>query len=302
MENIKIFKSGFIALMGRPNSGKSTLMNCVIGEQLSVVTPLPQTTRQNLKGIYTTDSMQLVFVDTPGIHKGKYVFNDSMIQEVQNVIKEKGLDVVCYLVDVSREFGEEEDTVASIIGSAGVQTVIVFNKIDINKKYEDVKRSFFEKYPQFKDLPNICISANNEKAKEQFLNLVDPFIPPGPQYFDQDDMTDANMRFFASEYIRKQIILNTKDEVPHAVFVEIESYKEHGDTHIIQAVIHVETTGQRGIIVGKGGAGITRIRKAAAKELEKLIQAKVQLTCHIKVTPKWRDNERFLKFMGMPVK
>lgn len=302
MENIKIYKSGFIALMGRPNSGKSTLMNCVIGEQLSVVTPLPQTTRQNLKGIYTTDSMQLIFVDTPGIHKGKYVFNDSMIHEVQNVIKEKGLDVICYMVDVSREFGEEEDTVASIIGSAGVQTIIVFNKIDINKKYEDVKKAFFEKYPQFKDLPAICISANSEKAKEQFLKVVEPFIPPGPQYFDQDDMTDANMRFFASEYIRKQIILNTKDEVPHAVFVEIESYKEHGDTHIIQAVIHVETTGQRGIIVGKGGAGITRIRKAAAKELEKLVQAKVQLTCHIKVTPKWRDNEGFLKFMGMPVK
>jgi GTPase len=302
MENIKIYKSGFIALMGRPNSGKSTLMNCVIGEQLSVVTPLPQTTRQNLKGIYTTDSMQLVFVDTPGIHKGKYVFNDSMIHEVRNVIKEKGLDVICYMVDVSREFGEEEDTVASIIGSAGVQTIIVFNKIDINKKYEDVKSAFFEKYPQFKDLPNICISANNEKAKEQFLKVVEPFIPPGPQYFDQDDMTDANMRFFASEYIRKQIILNTKDEVPHAVFVEIESYKEHGDTHIIQAVIHVETTGQRGIIVGKGGAGITRIRKAAAKELEKLVQAKVQLTCHIKVTPRWRDNESFIKFMGMPVK
>jgi GTP-binding protein Era len=301
MENIKIFKSGFIALMGRPNSGKSTLMNCVIGEQLSVVTPLPQTTRQNLKGIYTTDSMQLVFVDTPGIHKGKYVFNDSMINEVRNVIREKGLDVICYMVDVSREFGEEEDIVASIIGSAGVQTIIVFNKIDINKKYEDVKNAFFEKYPQFKDLPNICISANSEKAKKQFLNVVEPFIPPGPQYFDQDDMTDANMRFFASEYIRKQIILNTKEEVPHAVFVEIESYKEHGDTHIIQAVIHVETTGQRGIIVGKGGTGITRIRKAAAKELEKLVQAKVQLTCHIKVTPKWRDDERFLRFMGMPV-
>jgi len=302
MDNIKIYKSGFIALMGRPNSGKSTLMNCVIGEQLSVVTPLPQTTRQNLKGIYTTDSMQLVFVDTPGIHKGKYVFNDSMIHEVRSVIKEKGLDLICYMVDVSREFGEEEDTVASIIGTAGVQTIIVFNKIDINKKYEDVKRTFFDKYPQFKDLPTICISANSEKAKDQFLKVVEPFIPPGPQYFDQDDMTDANMRFFASEYIRKQIILNTKDEVPHAVFVEIESYKEHGDTHIIQAVIHVETTGQRGIIVGKGGAGITRIRKAAAKELEKLAQAKVQLTCHIKVNPRWRDNESFIKFMGMPVK
>jgi len=288
--------------MGRPNSGKSTLMNTILGEQLSVVTPLPQTTRQNLKGIYTTDDMQLVFVDTPGIHKGKYAFNDSMIREVHTVIKEQGLDLICYLVDVSREFGDEEDNVASIISQSGTKAVIVFNKIDVNVKYEDVTRLFFDKYPVFKGTPYICISANSVSAREMFLKTVDPFIPEGPEYFDPEDLTDASMRFFASEYIRKQIILNTSDEVPHAVFIEIESYKEHAESHEIQATIHVETIGQRGIIVGKGGAVITKIRKAAAKELEKLVGARVSLTCHIKVTPRWRDNERFLRGMGMPVK
>lgn len=302
MKKDNVYKSGFIALMGRPNSGKSTLMNSVLEEQLSVVTPLPQTTRQNLKGIYTTDDMQLVFVDTPGIHKGKYAFNESMIREVHNVIAEKGLDLICYMVDVSREYGEEEDNVAQIISKSGTKTVIVFNKIDINKKYEEAVSAFFGKYPMFKESPYICISASAKDAKEKFLKLVGPFIPEGPQYFDPEDLTDANMRFFAAEYLRKQIILNTSDEVPHAVFIEIDSYKEHDSCHEVQATIHVETTGQRGIIVGKGGTLITKIRKAAAKELEKLTGAKVSLTCHIKVTPKWRDNERFLKTMGMPVK
>jgi len=302
MTNKKTFKSGFIALMGRPNSGKSTLMNTVLGEQLSVVTPLPQTTRQNLKGIYTTGDMQLVFVDTPGIHKGKYVFNDSMIQSVRSVIAEKGLDLICYMVDVSREFGEEEDTVASIISNAATPTLVVFNKVDVDAKVDEVKAAFYEKYPAFKNAQSIAISAISDTAKDQFLKAVEPFIPEGPQYFDPDDMTDANLRFFAAEYIRKQIILNTQDEVPHAVFVEIESYKELPDCHEIQATIHVETTGQRGIIVGKGGAIITKVRKAAARELEKLVQTKVKIACHIKITPKWRDNERFLRFMGMPLK
>lgn len=293
------FKSAFVALMGRPNSGKSTLMNTILGEQLSVVTPLPQTTRQNLKGVYTTDSMQLVFVDTPGIHKGKYVFNESMINEVHKVIEEQGLDLICYLVDVTRDFGVEEDTVASIIQKSKVKTLLIFNKIDANKKSEAAKELFFSKYPYYRDLPQISLSAIDSKSKEIFLKAVEPFIPEGPQYFDPDDLTDANLRFFAAEYIRKHIILNTKDEVPHAVFVEIESYKELEDHHEIVATIHVETTGQRGIIVGKGGSLITKIRKAAAHDMEELVQTKVKMTCHIKVTPKWRDNERFLRFMGM---
>lgn len=298
----KNFKSAFVALMGRPNSGKSTLMNTILGEQLSVVTPLPQTTRQNLKGMYTTDSMQLVFVDTPGIHKGKYAFNESMIREVHRVIAEQALDLICYLVDVTREFGEEESIVASIISKSKTKTLIVFNKIDVNQKADEVVNLFFEKFPDFKGTPHISLSAIKPDSKDLFLKAIDPFVPEGPQYYDPEDLTDASLRFFAAEFIRKQIILNTTDEVPHAVFVEIESYKESPDLHDISATIHVETVGQRGIVVGKGGAIINKIRKTAMREMEKLVHAKVKITCHIKVTPKWRDNEGFLRFMGLPAK
>lgn len=302
MEKQTPFRSAFIALIGRPNSGKSTLLNTVLEEQLSVVTPLPQTTRRNLRGILTTSDRQLIFVDTPGIHQGKHVFNESMIKEARTIIQERGIDLICYLVDLSREFGAEESVVAQMVASSGINTLVVFNKIDAVESAQKVIEHFYENFPAFKDKPSVKISANSSDARELFLAAVDPFISEGPCYFDPEEMTDANLRFFAAEYIRKQIILNTREEVPHASFVEIESYKENEDRHRIEATIHVETTGQRGIIVGKGGTVITRIRKNAEKEMAKLVQMPVSISCHIKVSPKWRDNESFLRFMGLPVK
>jgi GTP-binding protein Era len=302
MQNQKTFKSAFVALIGRPNSGKSTLMNTVLQEQLSVVTPLPQTTRRNLKGILTTDDFQLVFVDTPGIHQGKHVFNQSMIKEARTVLEEQGIDIICYIVDLSRKFGEEETSIANMISNSTENILIVFNKIDLVDAPEKKIQHFFELFPQFSKLPRIQISANLPEARKKILDALDPFLSEGPCYFDPEELTDANLRFFAAEFIRKQIILNTREEVPHACFVEIESYKEEQDKHRINATIHVETSGQRGIIVGKGGSVITRIRKNAEKEMASLVQMPVSITCHIKVSPKWRDNEGFLKHMGLPVK
>ena len=296
------FRSAFIALVGRPNSGKSTLMNTILEEQLSVVTPLPQTTRRNLRGIYTTEHMQLVFVDTPGIHKGKHAFNESMIREAQHVLAKQEVDLICYLVDLSREFGDEEGTVSDLVLSSGMAVVVIFNKVDMVEKPEQVIQKFYERYPRFQDVPSIKISANEPSAKEQFLSLVHPFIPEGPQYFDPEELTDSSLRFFAAEYIRKQIILNTREEVPHATFVEIESYRETPDRHEIDATIHVETIGQRGIIVGKGGTVITRIRKGAQQDLRHLVHVPVKITCHVKISPKWRDNENFLRLMGIPIR
>ncbi len=302
MQNKNSFRSAFIALIGRPNSGKSTLMNTVLEEQLSVVTPLPQTTRRNLRGILTTDNLQLIFVDTPGIHQGKHVFNQSMIKQASSVVQEQGIDIICYIVDLSREFGQEEASIAEMISGVNVNTILVFNKIDIVENPEKKIHQFYELFPQFSNTPQIQISANSSEAKKKFLDALDPFLAEGPCYFDPDEITDANLRFFAAEYIRKQIILNTREEVPHACFVEIESYKEDEDRHRIDATIHVETTGQRGIIVGKAGSVITRIRKNAEKEMSSLVQMPVSITCHIKITPKWRDNEGFLRLMGLPVK
>lgn len=296
------FKSAFIALIGRPNSGKSSLMNTILGEQLSVVTPLPQTTRQSIKGIYTTDALQLIFVDTPGIHKGRHTFNEVMINEAQKAVSEKGVDVICYLVDLSRSFGEEEKIVADLVSQSGITTIIIFNKVDITKDCDKTISGFFELFPDLKRFPSMKISAIHSDAKSLFLNQVEKLIPHGPCYYDPDEMTDANLRFFAADYLRKHIILSTRDEVPHASFVEIESYREEEKQHTIDATIHVETVGQRGIIIGKGGSVIRRIRKKAEQDMEKLLHIPVKLRVHIKITPKWRDNESFLRMQGIKVK
>ena len=288
------FRSGFVALIGRPNSGKSTLLNAVLGEELSAVTPMPQTTRRRMKGIYTTDELQIVFVDTPGIHKGKHQLNQTMLREAEGATTEGGLDCICYLVDLSREYGEEESEVARIALAARAPLLIVFNKTDICSSLEAQKAKFFALYPAFAKAPSIELSAVDRKAKARFLAALLPFIKEGPKFFDGESLTDANLRFFAAEFLRKHIILNTREEVPHAVFVEIDYYREMPLRHDVGATIHVETTGQRGIIIGKKGALLTKIRAAAEKELRRLAGCPVSIACHIKVSPNWRDNKSFL--------
>ncbi|MDR2729108.1 MAG: GTPase Era [Chitinispirillales bacterium] len=292
------FKSAFIALAGRPNSGKSTLMNTVLQEQISIVTSLPQTTRRNIRGIYTTDEMQLVFIDTPGIHKGKHTFNELMLTEAQGALC-AGADLICYMVDLSRDFGEEESVCAAAVSGAGNSTpvLVVFNKTDRCRDTESKINSFLSRFPEFKSYPRITISAVDPRSKKVFLDTLLPFINEGPKYFDDDSLTDASMRTLAAEFIRKQVILNTREEVPHAVFVEIESYKETDAGHKITAAIHVETDGQKAIVIGKRGALIEKIKKDARREIETLAGVRVSLKAHIKITPNWRNDNAFLRSM-----
>ncbi len=295
--NEKPFKSAFIALFGRPNSGKSTLMNTVLQEQISIATSLPQTTRQNIRGIYTTPNTQLVFIDTPGMHKGgKHTLNAVMREQAVSAVT-SGMDVVCYLVDLSRDFGDEEKDCAECVASASVPILIVFNKIDICENPDAKINTFLSTYKQFEKSPHIKLSAVDPKSKDIFLTAVDPLVPPGPMYFDEESLTDAPMRTIAAEFIRKQIIINTREEVPHAVFVEIESYKETPQKHEIVAGIHVETIGQKGIVIGPGGALIEKIKRFAKKDIEKLIGTRISLKLHVKVTPQWRDDDNFLRVM-----
>jgi GTP-binding protein Era len=294
--NEKTFRSAFIALFGRPNSGKSTLMNTVLQEQVSIATPLPQTTRQNIRGIYTSTDMQLVFVDTPGMHKGRHALNGLMREQAVSAVT-SGMDLVCYLVDLSRDFGDEEKDCAECVTGASVPVLIVFNKIDICENPGEKIKSFLSTYPQFEKSPNVKLSAVATTSKDIFLTAVDPLIPPGPMYFDGESLTDASMRTIAAEFIRKQIIINTREEVPHAVFVEIESYKETAQKHEIVAGIHVETIGQKGIIIGSGGALIEKIKRFARKDIERLAGTRVSLKLHVKVTPQWRDDNNFLRTM-----
>lgn len=296
------FKSAFIALVGRPNSGKSTLLNTILGESLSIVTSMPQTTQKNMRGIYNGEGYQLVFVDTPGFHKGKHALNKAMFKQCKRMFSDKGIDILCYLVDLSRPFGEEEDEIAKIVESLKISVCIVFNKTDLCPSVDETIKSFFSRYPELATLQYISICATSKLAKDKFLDAIEPIVPSGPKYYPEEEITDSNLRFFAAEYIRKQIIELTHEEVPHATFVEIMDYKEYENKHEVNATIHVETQGQKGIVIGKKGRIINQIKKQAAEELSDLAGVPVTITCHVKVTPKWRDNKQFLTEMGLDVK
>jgi GTPase len=290
--------SAFIALFGRPNSGKSTLLNTVIGEELALVSTLPQTTRKRFKGIYTEEGIQLVFIDTPGIHKGNHEFNDRMIDESVSVLRDGAADIVCYLVDLARPFGEEEDIVSQIVTRACLPTLILFTKKDICDDVDAMVRSFFVRYPRLSSTTHRIVDARDPATKKDFLSVVVPIVPEGPVYFPEEDLTDENLRFFAAEFVRKQVIYNTRDEVPHATFVEVTAYRESGRCHHVEAVIHVETDGQKGIIIGKKGALIKKIQQRASEDLARLTGVAASVICHVKISSGWRDNGAFLKKAG----
>jgi len=290
------YRSAFIALFGRPNSGKSTLMNTILQEQISIVTSLPQTTRQNIKGIYTEENLQIVFVDTPGMHRGKHTLNELMREQAVSAVA-SGMDLVCYLVDLSRDFGDEESDCAACAAASSVPVLLVFNKIDMCDDVDGKISAFLSAYKGFDNAPQIRVSATSPKSKDVFLTMVTPLIPEGPKYFDEDDLTDASMRTIAAEFIRKQVILNTREEVPHAVFVEIEEYRETAQKHEVVAGVHVETQGQKGIIIGAKGVLIEKIKRNARRDIENLVGARVSLKLHVKVTPGWRDDSNFLRVM-----
>jgi GTPase len=294
MAAVAPFRSGFVALVGRPNSGKSTLLNTVLGQELSPVTPLPQTTRHRIMGVYSRPGLQIVFIDTPGIHRGGRPINQAMLREARDAAADEGVDCLCYLVDLSRDVGEEEALVAAIAESARAPVLVIFNKKDLCTAVEQRRKRFFSQFPGLVGAPSITLCAKDAAARDSLLAALERFIKEGPRYYDDDALTNADMRFFAAEFLRKQIILATSDEVPHAVFVEIEKYREGENRHDIGALIHVETIGQKGIVIGKKGALINRMRHAAEKELGRLAGCPVSLSCHVVVTPHWRDDRTFL--------
>lgn len=293
------FKSAFVALIGRPNTGKSTLLNAVLGEKLSIVSSLPQTTRKTFRGIYSDEKMQLVFIDTPGIHEGKHAFNKSMSHQSMNLLTANEVDLICYMVDLSRDFGSEEEMIADRVQSSSVPVFLLFNKADKVEDLQQRQKLFYEKMPSLQPAATLTLSALEPGTGERFLSTISSIVPVGPRYYPGEDLTDADLRFFAAEYIRAAIIGSTREEVPHATFIEVLEYKEVKGKHFVQAAIHVETSGQKGIIIGKGGALIKKIKHRAQKELQKLTGEPASIQCHVRVTPKWRDNKRFLAEMGL---
>jgi GTP-binding protein Era len=242
--------------------------------------------------------VQIIFVDTPGMHKGTHRFNKAMLDAASSVLAGKAADVIAYIVDLYRDLGDEEDLVADVVIKSGIPTLVVFNKIDMCPDVDAKVAQFYARYPALVQRPSIRVSAKDEKTRDLFVKALTPLLPVGPALFPSEDLTDENMRYFAAEYLQKGIILSTREEVPHACFVEINQYKEEEDRHIVEASIHVETEGQKGIIIGKGGKMIGKIRGIAEHELSRLAGLPVSYRIHIQVTPKWRDDARFIKDMG----
>jgi GTPase len=292
-----MYKSGFVGIVGRPNVGKSTLLNCILKEQIAIESPLPQTTQQEIKGIYSTDEGQIVFVDTPGIHKTNDSFGKIVNSSALKTINDPDIDFIIYLLDVSRHIGEEENYIKSFVEQSKTESIIVFNKCDVTKNYlEDYKELF-------SSIDNILeISALNNKNVDKLISFIFENLPEGPQYYDPEQITDKNMRFIMSEILRKQIIINFKEEVPHATTIRINKYIEDGDDCEIEADIIVETQGQKKMIIGTGAKKLKMIKHFAKREFRQFVNGKINLSLFVKVIPKWRKNSALLKELGFPVK
>jgi len=288
-------KAGYVALTGKPNAGKSTLMNLLIGEKLSIVTPKAQTTRHRILGIYSTPDCQIVFSDTPGIVEVAYELHRSMMAAVMSSLHDA--DVVLYLVDVTAGRSKAEDEIIRKIKQAGLPVVVALNKCDLvsSEQIEIKKTEWKELFP---GAAIHAISALKATGINDLLNHIISLLPVHPPYYDKDELTDRNLRFIASEIIREKIFLFYQQEIPYSCHVEIISFKEDPDMVRIAAVIHVARESQKGILIGKKGSAIKKVGTEARKEIERWTGRQVFLDLSVKVTPNWRDMQSHLRAFG----
>lgn len=286
-------KSGFVNIFGRPNAGKSTLLNALMGEKLAIVSPKVQTTRHRIKGIITEKDYQVVFSDTPGIIEPKYKLHEKMMQAVKGALEDA--DVAMLLVDV-KENWQECDTIFSAL-QLNVPAIVVLNKIDLVSE-STIKEGvdFFSAQPYCKKV--ITISALSGINKKKLVNAVLEFLPEGEPFFDGDDITDLNTRFFVGELIREKIYELAQDEIPYHTTVLVREYKEKTTLVKIVADIIVHRETQKAILIGDKGSMIKKIGTEARKDIEAFIDQKVFLELFVKVKPKWRENEMQLKEYG----
>lgn len=289
-------KSGFIAIVGRPNVGKSTLLNALVGAQIAITTPKPQTTRNRILGILTKDNVQAIFLDTPGVHRAKGGINRRMVETALKTISDA--DVIFHMVEVGVRDDDIEQMIAKEISKSQKPRFLVINKIDLvrNKKELLPEIGRLSHLGEFDEV--IPISALNGDGLDRLVELVANNLPDGPHYYPPDEFTDVTERFIAAEMIREQIILNTRQEVPYAAAVTIEAFEEKPEIVHIAARIHVETQSQKGIVIGKGGAMLKKIGSAARENIEKMLGAKVFLELFVDVAPNWRRDARLLDRLG----
>ncbi len=287
-----IHRSGFVSILGRPNSGKSTLLNTFVGQKVSIVADKPQTTRTAIQGVMTTPESQVIFVDTPGIHKSSSSINKRMMDAVRNSIDER--DLILFLADATKPFTEEDEKAVSVLRHGSAPVILVLNKIDRLKAKQDLL-PLMEEYPKHYDFAEyLPISAETEEGVEKLRERIIGRLPEGPEYFPPDHITDQPARFLAAELIREKILLATRQEVPHATTVVIEKWEETPTIVKIYATIIVERDGQKGIIIGQKGAMLKQIGTLAREDMESLFGIRIYLDLHVKVESDWREKASYL--------
>ena len=284
-------KSGFIGLVGRPNVGKSTLLNAIIGKKVAITSNKPQTTRNIIEGIRTDEDSQMIFVDTPGIHKPKNKLGKMLNKEAY--LSLEGVDVVLFLVDITEKLGKGDMFVIDILKNVKVPVILVINKIDKLPKEEILR-----KIEEYKDLYNfdeiVPISAYKRDNVDRLVNVLKSKLTDNIKYYDEDMYTDKTINFMVGELIREKILDLTEEEVPHSVSVVVESMEYNREAVNIKATIVVDRESLKKILVGKNGSMIKEIGTRARVDIEELINKKVYLELFVKVIPKWRDREKFL--------
>ena len=290
------FKSGFVSLVGRPNVGKSTLLNRLVGQKIAIMSDKAQTTRNKIQGVFTTDKEQIVFIDTPGIHKPKHRLGDFMVKTALSTFNE--VDVVLFLVNVAEKRGPGDNFVIEKLKNVESPVFLVLNKID--QVHPDELLPIIEDYNKQMDFAEIVpISAIEGNNVDHLVDTIRTYLPEGPQFYPEDQVTDHPEYFIVSELIREKVLERTREEVPHSIAVVVESMQRNDDDKVeVRAVINVERKSQKGIIIGKQGKMIKDIGINARRDIEKLLGDKIYLELFVKVQSDWRDKQSHLKDFG----
>lgn len=291
-----MFKSGYVTIIGRPNVGKSTLLNYLMGEKLSIVSSKPQTTRNNIQTILTTDDYQIVFVDTPGMHKPKHKLGEYMMKSVSEALK--GIDLVLFIINADVEPGPGDKKIMEELKNTKTPVFLVVNKIDESnpERIAETLKNYSGEV-EFKEI--IPISASTGKNVDKLLELMVNNMPEGPKYYPEDMITDVQERFIVTEIIREKALRSLSQEVPHGIAVEVLSMKQDAKgIYHIEANMIAEKETHKGIIIGKGGSMLKKISTHARLDLEKFLDCKVNLKVWVKIRKEWRDNPNLLKELG----
>ncbi|HMM27093.1 MAG TPA: GTPase Era [Aggregatilineaceae bacterium] len=292
-------KSGFVAVIGRPNVGKSTLMNALLGEKVAIVSPKPQTTRLRQLGIYTRDDAQVVFVDTPGIHNPRTPLGEFMVTVALDALKDA--DVILFVADLSEDATAEDRQIADLVRQAQAETpaLLVLNKVDLVDSPDRLQRRVAEFRGLVPDADWLTTVATTGEGAPQVLEHIIGKLPEGPRYYPADQLSDTAMRDIVAEIIREKVLLNLEQEVPHGVATVVEEYKQRSDDMTyIHATIYVERDTHKGIVIGKKGQMLKTISQQAREEIEAFVGSRVYLELWVKVLKNWRRDERSLRQLG----